>query len=82
MNCALLCAPEHTQANAGKIGMRNGQMMFTNVAQQQELQALASRLQEAEKSVNDAAQKAQAAQAAAGEKNQRLQNEAAEFLAK
>lgn len=70
------------QANAGKIGMRNGQMMFTNVAQQQELQALAGRLQEAEKFVNDAAQKAQAAQVAAGEKNQRLQKEAAELLAK
>ena len=70
------------QANAGKISMRNGQMMFTNVAQQQELQALASRLQDAEKAVNDASQKAQVAQAAAGEKNKRLQKEAAEFLAK
>lgn len=70
------------QANAGKIGMRNGQMMFTNVPQQQELQALASRLQEAEKAVNDAVQKAQVAQAATGEKNKRLQKEAAEFLAK
>ena len=70
------------QDNAGKIGMRNGQMMFTNVAQQQELQALAGQLQEAEKFVNDAAQKAQAAQVAAGENNQRLQKEAAEFLAK
>lgn len=70
------------QANAGKIGMRNGQMMFTNAAQQQELQVLASRLQVAEKEVNDAAQKAQVAEAAAGEQNKRLQKEAAEFLAK
>jgi len=78
LGAVFVCA----QANAGKIGMRNGQMMFTNVAQQQELQALASRLQDAEKAVNDAAQKAQVAQAAAGEKNKRLQKEAAEFLAK
>ena len=70
------------QANSGKISMHNGQMMFTNVAQQQELQALARRLQDAEKAVNDAAEKAQVAQAAAGEKNKRLQKEAAEILAK
>ena len=70
------------QANAGKITMRDGQLMFTNVAQQQELQALASLMQEAEKAVNDAAQKAQAAQVAAGEKIERLQKEAADFLAK
>lgn len=70
------------QANAGKIGMRNGQLMFTSAAQQQELQALAARLQDAEKAVNEAAQKVQASQAAAIEKNKRLQKEAAEFLAK
>jgi hypothetical protein len=69
------------QANAGKISMRNGQMMFTNVAQQQELQTLALRLQDAEKAVNDAAQKAQVAQAAAGENNKRLRIEAARILA-
>lgn len=62
------------QANAGEIGMCNGQKLLTNAAQQQELQALASRLQEAEKAVNDAAQKAQAA---SGEKNMCLQKEAA-----
>lgn len=70
------------QANAGKIGMRNGQLMFTSAAQQQDLQALAARLQDAEKAVNEAAQKAQASQAAAMEQNKRLQKEAAEFLAK
>jgi hypothetical protein len=70
------------QANSGKIGVRDGQLMFTSAAQQQELQALATRLQDAEKAVNEAAQKAQASQAEAIEKNERLQKEAAEFLAK
>ena len=69
-------------ANNRKIAMRNGQLMFTSVAQQQELQSLASRLQAAENEVAAAAQKAQAAQAAALEKNRRLQKEAAELLAK
>lgn len=69
-------------ANNGKIEMRKGQLMFTSIAQQQELQALENKLQAAEKEVNAAFQKAQAAQAAAIEKHNRLQQEAAEFLAK
>ena len=70
------------QTNAGKITMRNGQLMLSDVGQQQELRALANRIEEAEKAVNDAVQKAQEAQAAAVEKNKRLQKEVADFLVK
>jgi hypothetical protein len=69
-------------ANSGKIEMRKGQLMFTSVSQQQELQSLANKLQAAEDEVAAASKKAQAAQAAAMEKNNRLQKEAAELLAK
>lgn len=69
-------------ANSGKIEMRNGQLMFTTTAQQQELQSLANKLEAAENEVNVANEKAQAAQAAAMENNSRLQKEAAEILAK
>jgi hypothetical protein len=70
------------QANAAKIEARNGQLMFTSVTQQQELQALARRLQEAENGVNEAAEKAQVLQAAAQERQERLQKEAADLLSK
>jgi hypothetical protein len=70
------------EGNAGKIAIRNGQLMFASAAQQQELQALATRLQAAENNVNTAVQTAQAAQAAALEKQKRLQKEANELLSK
>ena len=69
-------------ANDGRIAIRNGQLMFSSVAQQQELQSLANRLQVAESEVTAAAQKVQTAQAATLEKNKRLQKEAAELLSK
>lgn len=73
---------EWAQANMGKLAFRNGQLLFSSVEQQQQLQVLASRLQKAENEVNDAVQKAQSAQAAAVEKNKQLQKEAAQLLAR
>lgn len=49
-------------AQAGKLGMQNGQLLFTDVRQQAELNALLSKVTEAEKKMNTALVAAQATQ--------------------
>lgn len=69
-------------ANSGDFGASNGQLVFSTVKQHQEFQALVTRLQTAENAVTAAAEEAQNAEAAALEKRARVNEEAAEFLAK
>ena len=69
-------------ANNGKLGASNGELVFSSVEQQQELQALVSRLQAAESDVAAAAEEAQKTEAAELEKQKRVNEDAAKFLAK
>lgn len=69
-------------ANAGTLSANNGALVFSSVEQQQELEALVTRLQAAESAVADAAEEAQKISASESEKQRQLQKEAAEFLAK
>lgn len=70
------------EAQAGRIGIQNGQLLFSTREQQQELASLVAQVGEAEKTVNATVAKAtetqQRAQAQIADQNQR----AAEFLKK
>lgn len=69
-------------ANNGNFGASNGELVFSNAKQHQEFQALVTRLQSAENEVAAATEEAQKTEAAALEKRARVNEEAAEFLAK
>lgn len=73
---------EWAQSNMGKVTLRNGQFLFSSAEQQQRLQVLVNRLQQAENEANAAMQKAQTIQTAAIEKSKKLEKDAATFLAK
>lgn len=67
-------------ANLGRVSVQNGQFMFQTQAQQSELQALAAKLEEAEKAVQSAVEVAQAEQAKAAAKNEQNMREAKKLL--
>lgn len=69
-------------ANNGKLGATNGELVFASDDQRQELQALVTRLQTAENEVAVAAEEAQKMETAELEKQKRVNEEAAKFLAK
>lgn len=70
------------QANAGRVSMSGGKMLFQTEQQQTELTALAKKLQEAENAVNAAADKAQAQMAEAATKHDQSVRAAEAFLAR
>lgn len=69
-------------ANNSKLGVSNGELVFSSVEQRQELQGLVTRLQTAESDVAAAAEEAQNMEASEQERRARVNEEAAEFLAK
>lgn len=70
------------QANAGRLGLRGGQLLFESREQQAELVTLVGTLQQAENAANTAAQKAQADMAEAAARREQSLKEAAELLGK
>lgn len=68
------------QAQAGKLGVRDGQLVFQSAKQQQELQALAAKLQTAEDAAEKVEKVTQAEQVKAGERHQDALKNAEQFL--
>lgn len=69
-------------ANNGKLGVSNGELVFSSDEQRQELQTLVTRLQAAENEAALSTEEAQKMAAAELEMQKRVKKEAAEFLAK
>lgn len=69
-------------ANNGKLGVSNGELVFSSDEHRQEIQALVTRLQAAENEAALATEVAQKMAAAELEMQKRVKKEAAEFLAK
>lgn len=69
-------------ANNDKLGASNGELVFSSAKQQHELQTLVARLQTAENEAAAAAEEAQKMAAAELETKNRVNEEAAKFLAK